>query len=63
LDSTKGLFLAGLVVSFGSIVAGIFARNFYLTSAHNAVEPHKIIKFRNKPEDAERHLDEKVRST
>lgn len=48
MESTEALFLAGLIVSFGSIIASIFARNFYLTQAHNAIEPHKIIKFRNK---------------
>ncbi len=53
MQSTKGLFLAGLIVSFGSIIAGIFARNFYLTSAHNAVEPHKIITMRKAEGEAE----------
>jgi len=45
LESTRSLFLAGLIVSFGSIISALFARNFYLTHAHNAVEPHKVIKF------------------
>ncbi|KLT40564.1 hypothetical protein CC85DRAFT_249149, partial [Cutaneotrichosporon oleaginosum] len=51
MESTRGLFLAGLIVSFGSIIAGVFARNFYLTSAHNAVEPHKIISMSKKDDD------------
>lgn len=48
MESTRGLFMAGLIVSFGSIIAAVFARNFYLTAAHNAVEPHKIITVLNR---------------
>jgi hypothetical protein len=46
----RGLFLAGLVVSFGSIIAGAFTVNFYLGQQHNIVEPGKIIRFRTAEE-------------
>ncbi|KAK1925985.1 hypothetical protein DB88DRAFT_480303 [Papiliotrema laurentii] len=50
LESMRGLFLAGLVVSFGSIIAGAFTVNFYLGQQHNIVEPEKIIRFRTAEE-------------
>jgi hypothetical protein len=50
LESVRGLWLAGLIVSFGSIAAGLFATDFYLGEAHNNVEQEKVIKFRTKEE-------------
>ncbi|WVQ96555.1 hypothetical protein IAU59_003660 [Kwoniella sp. CBS 9459] len=60
MESVNKLFLAALIVSFGSILCGIFASNFYLDQKHNAIEQHKIIKFRNKKE-IEEELKEKER--
>ncbi|OCF35087.1 siderophore-iron transporter Str3 [Kwoniella heveanensis BCC8398] len=58
MESMNKLFLSALIVSFGSILCGIFASNYYLDQKHNAIEQHKIIKFRNKKE-IEEELKEK----
>jgi hypothetical protein len=52
LDSTHKLFMAAMIVTFGTLLAALFASNFYLGQAHNAVETHKIIKFRDQEETA-----------
>lgn len=39
-----------MVTSFGGLLAGFFASNFYLSEAHNAIETHKIIKWRGQDE-------------
>lgn len=61
--------MAAMIVTFGSLIASLFASNFYLGQAHNAVEGHKIIKWRNKEETAPeviaaraREVEEKVKA-
>jgi hypothetical protein len=44
--------MAAMIVTCGTLLASIFASDFYLGESHNAVEMHKTIKFRNKAETA-----------
>lgn len=53
--------MAAMIVTFGTLVASIFASNFYLGQSQNAVETHKIIKFREKEETSPEAIAEKVR--
>jgi hypothetical protein len=50
LESVDGLFLSALIVSFGSLVCAMFATNFYLGQNHNAIEKHKILRWREPDE-------------
>jgi hypothetical protein len=50
-----------MIVTFGTLLASIFASNFYLGQSQNAIETHKIIKFRNKDETSPKAIAEKVR--
>ncbi|WRT67511.1 uncharacterized protein IL334_004483 [Kwoniella shivajii] len=50
LDSTNKLFLAALIVSFGSLIACLFTSNYYLGNSLNAVEVDKVVKFRTAEE-------------
>ena len=53
--------MAAMIVTFGTLLASIFASNFYLGQSQNAIETHKIIKFRNKEETSPVAIAEKVR--
>lgn len=53
--------MAAMIVTFGTLVASIFASNFYLGQSQNAVETHKIIEFREKEETSPEAIAEKVR--
>lgn len=53
--------MAAMIVTFGTLLASIFASNFYLGQSQNAIETHKIIKFRNKEETSPDAIAEKVR--
>jgi hypothetical protein len=53
--------MAAMIVTFGTLFASIFASNFYLGQSQNAIETHKIIKFRNKEETSPEAIGEKVR--
>jgi len=53
--------MAAMIVTFGTLLASIFASNFYLGQSQNAIETHKIIKFRNKEETSPEAIAEKVR--
>lgn len=61
LDSTHKLFMAAMIVCCGALIASLFASNFYLGQSHNAIETHKIIKFRNKDETAPEVVAAKAR--
>jgi VIT1/CCC1 family predicted Fe2+/Mn2+ transporter len=50
MESVHDLFLAALIVSFVAVFASLFASNFYLGQAHNAIETDKIIRLRRKEE-------------
>jgi len=50
LDSVDGLFLSALIVSFGSLICAMFASNYYLGQNHNAIEKHKILRWREPDE-------------
>lgn len=53
--------MAAMIVTFGTLLASIFASNFYLGQSQNAIETHKIIKFRNKEETSPEAIAERVR--
>jgi hypothetical protein len=53
--------MAAMIVTCGTLLASIFASNFYLGESHNAVETHKIIRFRNKAEMAPKVVAAKAR--
>jgi hypothetical protein len=53
--------MAAMIVTFGTLLAALFASNFYLGQAHNAIETHKIIKFRNQEETAPEVVAAKAR--
>ena len=55
--------MAAMIVTFGTLLASIFASNFYLGQSQNAIETHKIIKFRNKEETSPEAIAEKVRKS
>lgn len=42
--------MGAMIVTFGTLLASIFASNFYLGQSHNAVETDKLVVFRNKEE-------------
>lgn len=46
LEAVHPLFLSALIVSFGAVIAGFFASNFFLGKSHNAVETDKIVNMR-----------------
>lgn len=50
LESVDGLFLSALIVSFGSLICALFATNYYLGQNHNAIETHKILRWREPDE-------------
>ncbi|KAL7419034.1 hypothetical protein Q5752_005870 [Cryptotrichosporon argae] len=50
LEGVRGLWLAGLITSFGSLIAAFFVKNYYLDQRHNAVEGDKVVRFRNEEE-------------
>ncbi|OXG87858.1 siderophore-iron transporter Str3 [Cryptococcus neoformans Gb118] len=58
MESVSPLFLAGLITSFCSVIAALFASNYYCGQNHNAIED-KIIKFRNTEEVKEIQKDVK----
>lgn len=53
--------MAAMIVTFGTLLASIFASNFYLGQSQNAIETNKIIKFRNKDETSPEAIAAKVR--
>nr|BAK05769.1 predicted protein [Hordeum vulgare subsp. vulgare] len=59
-DSVWGLYLAGMITSFLSLIAGFITSNYYLDQKHNIVED-KEIKFRNEDEVADDVIAAKAR--
>jgi len=53
--------MAAMIVTFGTLFASVFASNFYLGQSHNAVETHKIVKFRDQEETSPKAIAGKVR--
>ncbi|KAI5476529.1 hypothetical protein MNV49_007539 [Pseudohyphozyma bogoriensis] len=56
MEAVGSLWLAGLITSFGSLIAAFFVKDYYLGQNHNDVEKDKIIKFRD-----EKEIKEEVR--
>lgn len=61
--------MAAMIVTFGTLLASLFASNFYLGQNHNAIETDKLVVFRNKEDTAPevvaakaREAEEKIRA-
>lgn len=53
--------MGAMIVTFGTLLASVFASNFYLGQSHNAIETDKLVVFRNKEETAPEVVAAKAR--